>query len=194
MIPTGSNDSRIMLHSGRLFDLSNPETSEITIDDIAHGLSLTCRYAGQCSGFYSVAEHSVLVSHVATHAKLAALLHDAAEAYVGDMSRPLKLLLPDYKTIERRIEREIFLRVGIEWPPPPEVKLADHRLLAAEQAVLMPAGTNEWLCDTDIIPAEVEIRQLCPSEAKKLFLDRFAELNQAKKQVQASFSKRADQA
>ena len=113
-----TDDHRIMLHSGRLLDLTNPEPDQIEIDDIAHGLAHTCRYAGQCDGFYSVAEHSVLVSYTARSAKLAALLHDAAEAFIGDLPRPLKLLIPQYKIIEMQLERAVFRRFGVAWPPP----------------------------------------------------------------------------
>jgi len=172
-------DHRIMLHSGRLFDLEHPETSEFTVDDIAHGLAHTCRYAGQCDGFFSVAEHSVLVSQVVPHAKLAALFHDAAEAFIGDVSGPLKRLLPDYRTIETKIACAIFERLGIEWPVPFEVKRADYSVMAAEQLVLMPAGTNEWLQELRVVPAAVEIRRLDPRRAKALFLDRYAELTSA---------------
>src|SRR4051794_18390687 len=115
-------DFRIMLQSGLLFDLANPSASQVRIEDVAHGLAHTCRYAGQSKYFYSVAEHSVLVSHVISHSNLAALLHDAAEAFVGDMTRPLKQLLPQYKIVEKRIEQVIFDRFGVEWPPPAEVK------------------------------------------------------------------------
>lgn len=166
----------IMLHSGKLFDFANPEASEITVEDIAHGLAHTCRYAGQCDGFYSVAEHSVLVSQNVDHSQLAALFHDAAEAFVGDMSGPLKQLLPAFKEIEKRIERVIFDRLGIDWPAPAEVKYADYSVMAAEQEVLMPTGTNEWLQDLNVVPADVEIRRLEPVRAKALFLERYAEL------------------
>ncbi len=177
MRPSGNvTDHRIMLQSGRLFDLANPDANEIEIDDIAHGLAHTCRFAGQCKGFYSVAEHSVLVSNVVKHAKLAALFHDAAEAFIGDMSKPLKLLLPQYAKIEKAIERSIFQRFGIEWPAPAEVKAADYSVMAAEQRIMMPVGTNEWLIDANVRPADVDINRLNPSDAKKLFLDRYAEL------------------
>jgi len=169
-------DHRIMMHSGRLFDLANPEASEITVEDIAHGLAHTCRYAGQCDGFFSVAEHSVLVSQIVPHSKLAALFHDAAEAFIGDMSAPLKQLLPAYREIEKKIERAIFERLGIEWPVPTDVKRADYSVMAAEQQVLMPAGTNEWLGDMSVLPANIEIRRLDPARAKALFLERYAEL------------------
>jgi hypothetical protein len=169
----------IMLHSGRLFDLEHPEASEFTVDDIAHGLAHLCRYVGQCDGFYSVAEHSVLVSQVVPHAKLAALFHDATEAFIGDVSGPLKRLLPDYRVIERKVVQAIFDRLGIEWPVPPEVKRADYSVMAAEQLALMPAGTNEWLHEMGVEPAAVEIRRLDPRKAKALFLERYAELLRA---------------
>jgi len=165
-----------MLQSGRRFDLANPDASEIEVEDIAHGLAHTCRYAGQCDGFFSVAEHSVLVSRVVVCSKMAALFHDAAEAFIGDMSGPLKQLLPQYKLIETKIERAIFQHLGIDWPPPPEVKRADYSVMAAEQLVLMPAGTNEWLRHANVMPANVEIRQLDPAKAKVFFLERYAEL------------------
>jgi uncharacterized protein len=172
---------RIMLQSGSIFDLKEPETSEINIEDIAHGLAHTCRFAGQCKAFYSVAEHSVLVSKVVPEAGLAALLHDAAEAFVGDMTRPLKQLLPEFAKIEKKIERAIFQRFEIEWPPPSSIKAADYSVMAAEQVTLMPPGTNEWLSAANISPANVVIRYLDPKAAKTLFLDRYAELLRARR-------------
>lgn len=165
-----------MLQSGAIFDLTDPDASKITAEDIAHGLAHTCRFAGQCKAFYSVAEHSVLVSLVAPHTGLAALFHDAAEAFVGDLSRPLKQLLPEYTKIEKSIERAIFQRFKIAWPPSPEVKTADFSVMAAEQLILMPPGTNEWLSAANILPANISIRCLEPTAAKLLFLDRLEEL------------------
>lgn len=169
-------DYRIMLQSGRHFNLADPQASEFTVEDIAHGLAHTCRYVGQCNAFYSVAEHSVLVSRTVRHSKLAALFHDAAEAFIGDMSGPLKRMHPELRATEKVIERAIFERLGIEWPPPPEVKRADLTVLAAEQAVLMPPGTNQWLRDANVFPARVKIRRLKPSMAKALFLKRYTKL------------------
>lgn len=178
-----TTEHRIMLQSGATFDLADPETSEINVEDIAHGLAHTCRFAGQCRAFYSVAEHSVLVSQIVPQAELAALFHDAAEAFVGDVSRPLKQLLPEYTKIEKRIERAIFQQFGIEWPPPPDVKAADHSVMAAEQAILMPPGTNEWLRAANISPANVDIRCLDPMAARSLFLDRFSKLMRERKEL-----------
>jgi len=83
---------RIMLRSGGWFDFLDPWNSPFTVEDIAHGLAHVCRYAGQCDGFYSVAEHSMLVADIADEHPLQALLHDAAEAFMGDITRPLKQL------------------------------------------------------------------------------------------------------
>ena len=119
----------------------------------------------------------MLVSHVVSRQKLAALFHDAAEAFIGDMSCPLKSLLPEYKKIEIRIESAIFAQFGIPWPPPAEVKAADLSVMAAELTLLMPEGTSLWLQDVDVIPAHVTIQQLAPTEAKSFFLRRYHELS-----------------
>lgn len=175
-----ATEHHIMLQSGSIFDLKEPETNEIKIEDIAHGLAHTCRFGGQCKAYYSVAEHSVLVSQVVPEAGLAALFHDAAEAFVGDMTTPLKHLLPEFARIEERIERAIFEQFEIEWPPPPSVKSADYSVMAAEQVTLMPPDTNEWLNAANISPANVEIRYLDPMTARTLFMDRYAELLRAR--------------
>src|ERR1700742_76738 len=117
----------IMLHSGAWFDFASPHTSDFTAEDIAQGLAHICRYSGQCSRFYSVAEHSLLVSDVAEGFEFEALLHDAAEAFIGDITRPLKQMLPEFKRIEAEVERAILERFGIEGPVPPQVKQADLR-------------------------------------------------------------------
>lgn len=92
----------LMLASGNRFDLLDPEASEFDIFDIAHGLANVCRYAGQCRSFYSVAEHSILVSEIVPSFAFEALMHDAAEAFIGDITRPLKALLPEYRESNKR--------------------------------------------------------------------------------------------
>jgi uncharacterized protein len=166
----------IMLQSGAWFDFAAPHSSPFTVDDIAHGLANICRYSGQCNRFYSVAEHSLLVSETAVGFELEALMHDAAEAFVGDITRPLKQMLPDYKRIETEVERAIFSRFGIQTPLPPEVKQADLRVLAAEQRQIMPPGTDSWLRGQDVVPAPVLVRHLPPEEAKCAWLERFKAL------------------
>lgn len=166
-----------MLQSGVWFDFLAPESSDFNVNDIAAGLSNTCRYAGQCAAFYSVAEHSLLVSEVARDHAYAALMHDAAEAFIGDITRPLKQLLPDFKRIEARVEQAIFERFGVPRPMPKEVKVADLRVLAAEQAQIMPRGTSLWAFSDGIEPAPITVRCLTPTEARDAFLVRYHELS-----------------
>jgi hypothetical protein len=166
----------IMLRSGSWFDFCAPAASDFTIEDIAHGLGNICRYSGQCRRFYSVAEHSVLVSETAEGFEFEALLHDAAEAFLGDITRPLKQMLPEYKKIEADVERAILERFGVVGPLPAQVKQADLRVLAAEQKQIMPEGTDGWVRGRKVSPAPVVVRHLPPEEATRIFLDRFEAL------------------
>ena len=166
----------IMLRSGSWFDFCAPAASDFTIEDIAHGLGNICRYSGQCRRFYSVAEHSVLVSETAEGFEFEALLHDAAEAFLGDITRPLKQMLPEYKKIEADVERAILERFGVVGPLPAQVKQADLRVLAAEQKQIMPEGTDGWVRGRKVSPAPVVVRHLPPEEATRIFLDRFKAL------------------
>jgi uncharacterized protein len=164
---------RIMLASGRWFDLLDPHGSDFTIEDIAHGLSLVCRYAGQCHSYFSVAEHSLLVTSVADTFKYEALLHDAAEAFIGDITRPLKQLLPEYKRIEALVEDAVIERFEMDPNYRSAVKAADLRVLAAEQAQIMPRGCADWAAEAGIKPADVVVRSLSPTEAEREFLDQY---------------------
>ncbi|MGD0420304.1 MAG: hypothetical protein ABSA68_12120 [Xanthobacteraceae bacterium] len=169
----------IMLRSGVWFDFCAPASSDFTIEDVAHGLANICRYSGQCTDFYSVAEHSILVSETAKGFEFEALLHDAAEAFTGDITRPLKQLLPEYKKIEANVQRIILDRFGVIGPMPPQVKQADLRVLAAEQKQIMPGGTDAWVRGRKVEPAPIEVRHLPPKEAKRMFLNRFEALRAA---------------
>ncbi|WP_244476657.1 hypothetical protein [Methylobacterium sp. Leaf469] len=168
---------RIMLRSGVELDFLDPASCDFTIEDIAHGLSMLCRYAGQCRDFYSVAEHCLYVSDAVPEHAFAALMHDAAEAFVGDITRPLKQMLPQYKAIELAVEEAIFIRYGVPRPMPRAVKQADLAVLAAEQAQLMPAGTDRWVRAAGIRPARIRVACMPPAEAKAAFLERFEALH-----------------
>ncbi|QXQ07433.1 hypothetical protein KX816_05245 [Sphingosinicellaceae bacterium] len=178
----------IMLQSGEWFDILDPRGSTFTIEDIAHGLANTCRYAGQCKEFYSVAEHSLHVSATCTTAPFEALMHDAAEAFIGDVTRPLKQLLPEYKAIEHDIEQAVFERFSLPPILSPEVKQADLRVLAAEQAQIMAPSTSDWAKTSNIYPATIRVEFMPPKAAKKAFLKRFAELSALREAV-APFSR-----
>lgn len=169
----------ILLFSGEYFDFEDPERSLFDIHDIARGLSHICRFAGQCSRFYSVAEHSVYVSQIVPieHA-FAGLMHDAAEAFVGDMAKPLKVMCPDYSAIEKRVERAVLDRFGLTLPLPPQVKEADIIMLATEQQQIM-RNRDDWEYTRGRQVAEIEIKCLDPDDAYRLFVERFRHLRGA---------------
>lgn len=144
-------DTRIMLVGGTLFDLARPETSAVTLHDLAYALGRICRFGGHTSRFYSVAEHCVHVARlVPFDLGRAALMHDAAEALIGDVTRPLKAMLPEYKLIEARIEADLARRFALPGDPPlrlhdPAVKAADLAMCSAEARALMPNAPGYWV-------------------------------------------------
>lgn len=103
----------ILTYTGEKFHFPNPKPESVNINDIAHGLSQTCRFAGQGNGFYSVAMHSVIVTLMVKQnggtrdEQLQALLHDASEAYLADVPGPAKIFLPDYQVMEKKVAAAI---------------------------------------------------------------------------------------
>lgn len=139
------NSAWIETASGRKFNFLSPDPDSIDIHDIAYALSNLCRYTGHCRSYYSVAEHSVYVaSLLPDNLRLAGLLHDAAEAYLGDVNSPLKRLLPEYKEIEHGVEAAIAKKFGLEYPFPSGVKHADLQQLRTEAHHLLPSRGEEW--------------------------------------------------
>jgi 5'-deoxynucleotidase YfbR-like HD superfamily hydrolase len=172
--------SKILLHSGRYFDLLRPKDAEpISAEEIAHALSNICRFTGHTKRFYSVAQHSVLVSLIVPgeHA-LAGLLHDAAEALLGDVSTPLKALLPDYRDIESSLEEDIFFSFGVDFPLHPSVKAADLRMLATERRDLLPHTTDTWPMLQGVEPLAEHINPVPPGMARDIFMERFNQIIQ----------------
>lgn len=164
------------IYGGRMFWPMDPRPAEIHIEDIAHALSLICRFGGHCKEFYSVAEHSVRVSQLLPpELALDGLLHDAAEAYIGDMVRPLKAMLPEYCSAEDLIRKAIAARYGINPIEPPEVTFADNVMLATEARDLLHAPPAPWLELPPPLPERVW-PQIWPDMAEKLFLRQFTAL------------------
>lgn len=162
--------------SGGCFWPLDPRPSEIEIEDIAHALSMTCRYGGHSKRFYSVAEHSVLVSlHVPPAVAMWGLLHDAAEAFSADVPRPLKRNLPGWKAIEARIMAAVCERFGLPPNEPPEVKRVDLAIMSDERAAFMAPCDRDW--GNLPPPIGAVIGCLTPDDAKALFLSRFRELS-----------------
>lgn len=174
----GVMGSTIKLTSGLCFDFSDPRPEMVRLDDIATALSRTCRFAGHGREFYSVAEHSV---HCAVLALMywerediarAVLLHDAAEAYVGDVAKPLKIMLGDsYADIERNVEYAIETKYGIAGDLHGKIKQVDLELLKAEKQALFPDDPHEWLGFSEIRSVDIDFIFACPTESKRLFLD-----------------------
>jgi hypothetical protein len=150
----------------------DPRPEEIRFDDIVGPLSKMCRYNGQCIKFYSVAEHCV---HVAERAPLGlqldALMHDASEAYLSDVIRPIKPFLSNYAEIENGLMAAIAQRFGLQWPMPLEIKRLDNAILADELAQNMAAPPRDWRLTESALG--VTLRFWTPAEAKYQFTTAF---------------------
>lgn len=131
--------------SGQYINVFDPNPDTIIIEDIAHALSMQCRFGGHLPGFYSVAEHSYgCALRVPDEYKLAALMHDASEAYLLDIPRPIKNRLSNYKDIEERLMQMIAYKFGFAWPMPKEVKEMDEYMLKFEWGAYMLGGLMGW--------------------------------------------------
>jgi hypothetical protein len=170
----------IQTASGGIFHILNPQQSEILITDIAHALSMMCRFTGHVRRFYSVAEHSVHASRIVPpQDALWALLHDASEAYIADLNRPLKHFTavgPIYSEVEAKIMNAICTKFHLAAEQPQSVHDADTAMLYAEKLQLMPPKEWDVRWSTDQTPADVQTRCWAPDVAKAMFLSRYYEL------------------
>ena len=166
--------------SGVAFYPLDPRVEDIKIYDIAHALSMQCRFNGHCVKFYSVAEHCVRVSDAVSreHAPWA-LLHDATEAYLVDLPRPLKHyseLGNQFQLVENKLARCICERFGLPLIEPPEVKKVDQILLMTEQRDLMVSPPAAWSWGIIEKPFVYPIIPWSQEMAKAQFLQRFNNL------------------
>ena len=179
MIPDnfGCVGNTIKVADGHYLDLVETDPATIDLYSIATGLSQTCRFGGQTPRFYSVAEHSYLAAAMALDDGLnaevvrAILLHDAAEAYIGDVVKPLKLLLPEYAVIEQRIEAAIGRRFDIDFEEHTvTIKRYDRQMLKAEKMHFWPEDSEKWAGFSDLPERYVKFRFTNPLQARNQFL------------------------
>jgi hypothetical protein len=164
-------------YSGKAFFPLDPRVQDVDIRDIAHSLALQCRYAGHCRRFYSVAEHSVLIARwlvgrADAETALWGLLHDASEAYLVDVPRPVKPSLVGYKEAEAKVMEVIAKHFGMPLGMPEIVHEADNRIIADE---IVNMTRMPWHAKHDD-PLGVPLMYWSPSEAEEEFLATFEAL------------------
>ena len=170
-----------VLGLGRVVDLWELPDEAITIENIAWALAQINRYNGQTPYPYSVAVHSVLVSElVPKHLALPALLHDATEAFVGDVSKWIKRDLPEFKLLEHTVEMRVAEVFGVDFSDP-EIKAADELALFVEQYYLQNQHTALEYYDRIGRARSARVAHFISCEfdweiAKLMFLERFQEL------------------
>lgn len=172
------SDIFIPTYTGRHFTPLAPRAEDVDIKDIAHSLSMQCRYNGHSQVFYSVAEHSVLMSRqVSGKAALYALMHDAAEAYLSDIVTPIKKYLR-LEAVEKEIWHAVQRKFGVVLTPEVigEVELADLKMLATEKNQIIN-DEGEWAPLQGIAPYDLYIMGWEPKAAEAEFLNRFKELS-----------------
>lgn len=181
-IELGRHGDWIQTYTGRQYWPNDPRPEDVDIVDIAHALSMECRYGGHCSEFYSVAEHCLHISNLFEDPEQAlwGLLDDAHEAYCKDMPRPSKRGLPDFQEMERKNKVAVARRFGIPEMTPHVIKMVDNGMLFVEQAKLLRPVPPEWGWGAgvphDDLTGRVSIWCMPPKMAEAFFLRRFNEL------------------
>jgi hypothetical protein len=161
----------------------DPRPEDIRLEDIAHALALQCRFTGHCREFYSVAQHSVVVSRMCGNGPDGywGLFHDASEAYLSDIARPVKHdpSMAWYRSAEARLQALIYDRFGLEGNEPESVKKADVYALGWEAKTYMAPLVDEPAWEWCMFMAHMKVPIACawgPREAEERFLERYAEL------------------
>ena len=168
------NATTMQTYTGKLVDLANFTEEDVRLRDIIHSLSMINRFTGHTTVPYTVAQHSVVVSKlVPPEDSMWGLLHDASEAYLGDIATPLKSFLPDYMQLERHVQRTIAKKFGLKWPMPESVKVADRRALIHEKTKLLSVQ-HDWGITAEPICASIVLMDW--RQAEELFANRYKEL------------------
>lgn len=173
----------VATYTGRQFWPLDVRPEDLSIHDIARALAFQCRFNGHLMAFYSVAEHCVRVSkalELAGHderTQLWGLLHDAPEAYIGDMVRPLKRGpgMEEYCRVDGRILLAVAERFGLDPVAPAAVWKMDDALLHAEARDLLAPCPEQWWSEEQAHPDP--INPWTPEVAESRFLNRFVNLN-----------------
>ena len=175
----GCVQNTIRLRSGAYFDFVNPQPDQFTLRDIAGALSKICRFGSQIERFYSVAEHSYWCSIQANEdlfaldTQAAALMHDATEAFIGDVVKPLKIMLPEYGVIEKRMEAVIADKFSIDFARHADVvREIDHAMLIAERRRLFSADNVTWSGEDRIRKIHPAFKCWMPDDAEEMFVVR----------------------
>lgn len=167
---------------GRAFWIFDPKPEDFDIEEIANALAMQCRFNGHVRQFYSVAEHSVRVAWLLrdwgepAEIVFAGLMHDAAEAYIGDVVRPLKRVLESYQDIEFAVEQALAIRYHLPFPMPATVKRADTVLLHVERRALLAEPPRPWNEPDLPLPRTQICGEMHWGLARHRFLELFNEL------------------
>jgi hypothetical protein len=176
-----NSNNYIETYTGKKFYVLDPHVDDISLVDIAHALSMSCRYTGHCREFYSVAEHSVHVSNMLEAAEydkeicMWGLLHDASEAYLADIASPVKPHLSNYKQLEKSVMEEICKKFSLPIDMPEVVHYYDMEMLRVEAQALMPSKGLDWQINKERLNPVTSWKLNCytPQQAKLAFLERF---------------------
>jgi len=174
--PFGCVNNTIRLRSGRYFDLAAPHPDQFEFSDIAGALSKICRFGGQIESFYSVAEHSYHCWRIAYEdgcskdVQLAVLLHDAAEAFIGDMVKPLKVMMPEYREVEASVELAVAIKFNAKFGEhAAKIREIDHAMLIAERRSLFSKDEVEWTGEKQVRVVTPRIQRWRPESAEEYF-------------------------
>lgn len=178
----GSARGHIQLASGKMFDPLNPDPELITIEDIAHAGANMCRYGGHCKEFFSVNEHSALVSLMlemwgcSPRVQLQGLLHDADEALgLPDLPRPVKVRMAQYKEYGTALHKAVWKKFDLTLPMDPMVHVADNSILFLYERPKLMGHINDeyWQYDGELRKANIHIPLWNPKKARWAFLHRY---------------------